>query len=158
MTRFVFDPDSIERDEFSFEPNSASTGQIDDFLRITRLAFGTLNKTNLGFQVDFAVKNTSPETFVLDLNERFFGMEDDQGRAAKLVYFCCPGKEILSPGGERTVQLTGLSNNSAGKGEGSGCLPPELPELFPVSISLIRAADCYFVFLPCFGTHVRHLR
>ena len=96
----------IEQVEFEFEQGILPTETIQDFIRLSRIAFGELEPEGAGFNIQLVLHNTSESPLVLDLSERFFSLVDDQGRAAELVYFCCTSKgEILSAGQERTVQL-----------------------------------------------------
>jgi len=90
---------------------------LNEFLTLSRLAYGTADKTNRAFQVDLAIKNTSRDPILLDLNERFFSMADNNGRSAELIYFCCASKgDALPPGEVRTVQLFFRDAGWHGKG------------------------------------------
>jgi hypothetical protein len=106
VAQFVYRTNMVERTEFMTEPGRWPAEQLDEFLTLSRLAYGIADKTNRAFQVDLAIKNTSRETVLLDLNERFFSMADNNGRSAELIYFCCAAKgDTLPPGEERTVEL-----------------------------------------------------
>jgi hypothetical protein len=106
VAQFVYPTNEIQRTEFVTEPGRFSPEKLDEFLMLNRLAYGTADKSNPAFQVDLVIKNTSRETILLDLNERFFSMADNNGRSAELIYFCCASKgDALAPGEERTVQL-----------------------------------------------------
>jgi hypothetical protein len=106
VAQVVYRTNMIERTEFATEPGQFSPEKLDEFLTLRRVAYGTADKTNRVFQVNLAIKNTSSETILLDLNERFFSMTDDNGRNAELIYFCCASKGgTLAPGEERIVNL-----------------------------------------------------
>ena len=96
----------IEQVEFEFEQGILPAETIQDFIRLSRIAFGELEPDGTGFNIQLILHNTSESPLVLDLSKRFFSLVDDQGLEAELVYFCCTSKgEILSAGQERTVQL-----------------------------------------------------
>src|SRR5262245_11211404 len=106
VAQFVYRTNMLERTEFMTEPGRWPSDKLDEFLTLSRQAYGIADKTNRAFQVDLAIKNTTRETILLDLNERFFSMADNNGRSAELIYFCCAAKgDTLPPGEERTVQL-----------------------------------------------------
>ena len=106
VAQFVYGTNMLERTEFMTEPGRWPSDKLDEFLTLSRQAYGIADKTNRAFQVDLAIKNTTRETILLDLNERFFSMADNNGRNADLIYFCCAAKgDTLPPGEERTVQL-----------------------------------------------------
>lgn len=111
VSEFVFDMTwDIQQVEFESEPGILPTETITDFLQLSRVAFGKLESSDLAYSVQLRIKNTESRPFVLDLDERFFSLEDDHGRAAELVYFCCPSQgEILASGQERVVELIFLA-------------------------------------------------
>jgi hypothetical protein len=114
---FVYRTNMIERMEYSTDPGRFAPEKLDEFLTLSRMAYGTADKTNRAFQVDLIIKNTSGETILLDLNERFFSMTDDTGRSAELIYFCCASRgDALPKGEERTVQLFFRDAGWHGKG------------------------------------------
>lgn len=103
---YVYPAESIERTEYVTEAGRLPAEKIDDFLRVTRVAFGRDGERHQFFQVTVMLKNTSTMPIQLDLTERFFGLVDDRGREARLAYFCCTSRgDLLSPGQEREIQL-----------------------------------------------------
>jgi hypothetical protein len=89
--------------ELNFEPGMLPEANISDFIKLSRVAFGNDHET---FSIQLTIKNTGTRPILLDLNDRYFTLDDDLGRTAALVYFCCDAKgESLAPGGERKVQL-----------------------------------------------------
>lgn len=117
LERVVYRTNMIERTEYTTDPGRFSPEKLDDFLTLSRLAYGTADKTNHGFKVDLTIRNTTKETIQLDLNERFFSMADNKGRAAELIYFCCESKgDSLPPAEERIVQLIFRDAGWHGKG------------------------------------------
>ena len=106
VTQVVYKTNLIVRTEFVTEAGRFSGEALDESLTLSRLAYGIADKTNRAFQVDLTIKNTSRETILLDLNERFFSLADNNGRSAEMIYFCCVAKgDPLPAGEERTVQL-----------------------------------------------------
>jgi len=96
----------LEQVEFEFEQGILPAETIQDFIRLSRIAYGELEPNGAGFNIQLILHNTSASPLVLDLSERFFSLVDDEGQSAELVYFCCTSKgEILAAGQERTVQL-----------------------------------------------------
>jgi hypothetical protein len=107
------------RTEFETEPAAAGEN-LDNFLRVTNVAFGQIDGKERGYRADLIVKNTGRESVVLNVTEHFFSLEDSQGRSAKLVYFCCPANEVsLAPGQSRTVQLFFQTSGWHGKTSGN---------------------------------------
>jgi hypothetical protein len=114
---FVYRTNMIERTEYVTEPGRFASENLDEFLTVSRFAYGTADKTNRAFQVDLIIKNTGRETILLDLNERFFSMSDNTGRGAELIHFCCASRgDALPKGEERTVQLFFRDAGWHGKG------------------------------------------
>ena len=103
---FVYSPESLERTEYVSESGRLPAEKIDDFLRVSRVAFGRDKERHRLFQITVTLKNTSIMPIQLDLTPRFFSLTDDHGRAARLAYFCCTSQgDLLSPGQEREIQL-----------------------------------------------------
>ena len=97
---------AVEQVEFEFEQGTLPADTIQDFIRLSRIAYGELGSDSAGFDIRLILHNTGTAPILLDLSERFFSLEDDQGRSARLAYFCCTTKGQLLPAGqERTVQL-----------------------------------------------------
>jgi hypothetical protein len=102
----VFDVGEQDRVEFETESGMLPEETITDFLRLDRVAFGELGGSDLAYSIELRIKNTGTEPILLDLDERFFSLVDEQGQEAKLVYFCCVSRgDLLSPGQERAVTL-----------------------------------------------------
>ena len=87
VTRYVYHTNEVERVEFEIEPGRLSAQGIDDFLRLARMTYGTVNQTSQVFQAEITIKNTDTKPILLDLDDRFFSLEDDQGHSGKLIYF-----------------------------------------------------------------------
>lgn len=106
VSHIVFDVGDLERVEFEIESGLLPEETITDFLKLTRVAFGELESSDLAYSVELRIKNTGTEPILLDLDERFFSLIDEQGQAAELAYFCCISRgDFLSPGQERAVTL-----------------------------------------------------
>jgi len=117
VAQFVYTADMIERTEFTIEPGHAASEMLEESLVLSRLAYGTIDKTTRAFQIDLTIRNTGRQAVLLDLNERFFSLTDNNGRSGELLYFCCASKgDILSPGQERVVQLFFKDAGWHGKG------------------------------------------
>lgn len=103
---FVYEPDMIEQIELDTELGMLPTETITDFLQLSRVALGDLDAGGRAYDVRLRLKNTSARPIQLDLTQRFFSFEDDQGRKAELVYFCCDAaEELLSPGQSRPFHV-----------------------------------------------------
>ena len=113
VTDYVFDQASIERIEYEVETGKLPEENIDAFLRLVRVALAEDHQT---FNVRLLIKNTSMNPIRLDLDNRFFRLEDNQGRKANMIYFCCVSKgDLLGPGQEREVQMFFQSSGWYGK-------------------------------------------
>lgn len=110
--RYPLNVEALELVEYVPEPGIASAQPITDALTVTQLEFGELVGEQLpGWNIRLRFTNTRADPVVLDLSGRFFRLEDDQGRAAELVYFCCPAQgDLLGPGQSRELQLFFLSH------------------------------------------------
>ncbi|MDQ2995491.1 MAG: hypothetical protein M3R61_00325 [Chloroflexota bacterium] len=108
VVRYAFDPQQLERVELVPDTTLAATIPITDFLTVSSVEFGSFEATNEpAWNIRFQLTNTSAQPIMLDLNQRFFVLNDNQGRAASLAYFCCatqPG-DLLAPGERREIQL-----------------------------------------------------
>ena len=107
VTRYVYDLERVERTEYNLDPTGPFATARSEVVGISRVAFGTLLDGAQALRVDVVVVNSTPEPIQLDITSRFFEVEDDRGRKAELVYFCCTGGagDILGVGQERRVQL-----------------------------------------------------
>jgi hypothetical protein len=102
----VFPPNSIERTEYSLDRASSFPPEHGDVVTLERVSFGRISHDYNAFNIIVAVNNTSSQPILLDLTQRFFDLEDDQGRKAELLYFCCKASgEPLGPGQQRQIQL-----------------------------------------------------
>jgi hypothetical protein len=106
LTILVFPPNAIERTEYSLDPGSSFPQNRGDVVTLERVAFGRVSHDYNAFNIIVAVTNTTARPILLDLTHRFFDLEDDQGRKAELLYFCCKASgEPLGPGQQRQIQL-----------------------------------------------------
>ena len=97
----------VEQVELDVKPGILPEDTIQDFIRLSSIDFGELGADGVAFNIRLILRNTSDAPLVLDLTDRFFSLEDDQGQEAELIYFCCNSRagEILGAGQERTIQL-----------------------------------------------------
>jgi hypothetical protein len=73
---------------------------------LERITFGRISDDYNAFNIVVAVTNTTASPILLDLTDRFFELQDDQGRKAELLYFCCSAiGEPLGPDQQRQIQL-----------------------------------------------------
>jgi hypothetical protein len=132
-TQFLYRPEMIERVEYQLQPGQPAAEKMDEFLRVTRVAYGRDAERRQIFQVTVTLKNTSNDPVLLDLTSRFFSMTDDQGGKGELVYFCCPSQgDLLSPGQEREIQLFFSSKGWHGKGVSARQIFFQIEGLLPV--------------------------
>lgn len=113
VTSFVYPTEWFERTAFEFEESRFSEEEASGLISLKRVAFSHPGEL---FQVQATVTNTSPDPILLDLDHRYFTLEDNLGRKAVLVAFCCPSQgDMLSPREERDVQLFFRSSGWHGK-------------------------------------------
>jgi hypothetical protein len=108
VTHYAFDTQEVGQIELVVDPERAATIPISGFLSLSRLEFGYFDRTGEpAWNIRLRITNTSPKPITLDLDQRFFVLNDDQGRAASLASFCCATKpgDLLAPGEGREVQL-----------------------------------------------------
>jgi hypothetical protein len=92
--------------EYETESGFLPAETITGFLQLGRVALGELEKGSVATTIELELRNTGEQPMFLDLDHRFFSLEDDRGLAGELVYFCCPAEqELLAPGRGRTLQL-----------------------------------------------------
>ena len=102
----VYPPDEIKKTEYSLDPNSSFPRDSRDVVTLEQAAFGRVLQDYNAFNVIVSVTNTSERPILLDLTQRFFELQDDQGRPAELFYFCCKASgETLGPSQQRQIQL-----------------------------------------------------
>jgi hypothetical protein len=132
-TQFLYRPDMIERVEYEVEPGQLPAEKMDEFLRLTRVAFGRDADRRQIFQVTVMLKNTGNRPILLDLTSRFFSLTDDHGGVGELLYFCCDSQgDMLSPGQEREIQLFFQSKGWQGKGLSAHQILFRIEGLLPV--------------------------
>lgn len=134
ISEYVYDLAwETEQTEFDFEPGMLPTDTITDFLRLSRVALGSTESPGLALNVRLTIKNTGSRPLLLDLDERFFELEDDQGRQAELLYFCCASEgDILGVGQERDVQMIFAGSGWIGKEVSANALFLRVRGLLPV--------------------------
>lgn len=104
--------------ELVLAPPPPQVSDSSTFLRLTDASFGTLDPgaSPSIFRFEFVLTNTTGAPITLDLTSRFFTLDDDRGRGATLIFFCCPAQgALLSPGQARTVVLYFESREWYGK-------------------------------------------
>jgi hypothetical protein len=102
----VFQPEQIQKMEYALDPHSSFPQDRGDVVTVERIVFGRIDHDDKALQITVAVTNPTEQPILLDLTHRFFELEDDQGRKAELLYFCCSAAgEILGPGQRRQIQL-----------------------------------------------------
>ncbi len=95
--------------EYTYEEGIFSSEVISDFLRLEKVEWVFLDPgvdETPGFDLTLRLTNVGKDPLLLDLDERFFRLEDDLGNQAELVYFCCTARgSSLSPGQSRAIRL-----------------------------------------------------
>jgi hypothetical protein len=103
LAQVVYPPEQLEQEEYVVAPGASAADASPEYLQVARVAFGQDKKTIV---VDVRIKNTGTEPAFLELGQRFFALEDNQGRKAEIVWFCCDSSgDLLPPGREREVQI-----------------------------------------------------
>jgi hypothetical protein len=108
IVHFVIPQDALTPTEYEVDPSTLPVGPAtaQEFLRVTRVAYGDLDDGRRGYDVRVVVKNITDAQIRLQVDRKFFSLEDRLGRRANLVYFCCATPEIfLDSGKEREIQL-----------------------------------------------------
>lgn len=103
---FVFDTSDLELAEFEIDADYRLPGSNQEFARLRRVEYGSLADGSRAFSFRFVLRNVSDRPIQLDLDDRFFSLQDDQGRRAELVYFCCRASgELLGVKEDRQIHL-----------------------------------------------------
>jgi hypothetical protein len=92
--------------EYELQRDGLPLTDAPGFLRVTEFAFGSADGGGSPdmFKVELVLTNTAADPIRLDLTDRYFSLEDDRGRRAELVYFCCEAHgTLLPPGQSRTA-------------------------------------------------------
>lgn len=126
---------SPHQTELVVVPSPALTDSAS-FLRLTDASFGTADSTRSApdvFRFELVLTNTTPAPVMLDLSDRFFALEDDRGRSAKLIFFCCPANGDLLPVSQsRTLVLYFQSSDWYGKGINAHVINLKVTGLLPI--------------------------
>jgi hypothetical protein len=106
VSLIAYPPDEIKRTEYSLDPGSTFPQDRRDVVTLEGITFGRVSNEHNAFSIVVAITNTAARPILLDLTHRFFELQDDQGRKAELVYFCCKASgEPLGPDQRRQIQL-----------------------------------------------------
>jgi hypothetical protein len=82
---------------------AADTGAV---LRLDRVAYGAIADTAAGMSIKVSYTNRTSSPQNMDFNARFFNLQDEHGRKAELVFFCCSEQlDLIDPGQERGFTL-----------------------------------------------------
>jgi len=135
LTRYVIPEEDLEQIEYSIDPTSPIRGENGDVVRLGRVAFGTIADTAMAFSVTVVIANTTARPLPLDVTQRFFAMQDDRGRDAELVFFCCATRnEMLAIGQQRELRLIYAGNPAwGGKETGAGRIYFRVSGLMPLA-------------------------
>jgi hypothetical protein len=123
--------------ELVLAPPPPEVGDSSTFLRLTDASFGTLDTLPGAapsvFRFEFILTNTTGAPITLDLTSRFFTLDDDRGRAATLLFFCCPARgALLAPGQARTMVLYFESRDWYGKSVQAHLINLRVTGLLPI--------------------------
>jgi TIR domain len=106
VSLIIYPSDEIKKTEYSLDPSSSFPRDGRDVVILERITFGRISDDYNAFNIVVAVTNTTASPILLDLTDRFFELQDDQGRKAELLYFCCSAiGEPLGPDQQRQIQL-----------------------------------------------------
>jgi hypothetical protein len=122
--------------EFVLSPQDFGLRDANGFLTLVDAAYGTATSDEHApntFRLELRITNTASAPIHLDLTERFFTLEDDRGRRATLLYFCCPAQgDLLAPGQSRGLLLFFHSSEWYGKEIGARRILLKVTGLLPV--------------------------
>jgi hypothetical protein len=123
--------------ELSLAPPPPELRDTSGFLRLTDASFGTVDSAPGAapdvFRFELLLTNTTSAPLVLDLSDRFFSLEDDRGRSATLLFFCCPAHgSVLPPGQSRTLVLYFRSRDWYGKNVQAHLISFRVTGLLPI--------------------------
>ena len=91
-------------DLLALECDSSHTLSCDDpfpFLTLGEVSYGRVESGQGAYLVEVTLSNASDSPILLDLDQRFFVLEDDQGRTGEMLAFCCVSRGGQLPAGER---------------------------------------------------------
>jgi hypothetical protein len=116
--RFVYPKDEVRRTEFDFEKDQEfSEKEASALLDVTRVAFGNIDRPGQVFQVTARIFNAKPSPIMLNVKPTYFSLEDNLGRRASMISFCCSANaEVLASNEGRDVQMFFQSPGWHGKG------------------------------------------
>lgn len=122
--------------EYVLGPQNLGLEDADHFLTLTDASFGTATAEETApntFRFELTLTNSSANPIHLDLTSRFFALEDDQGRRAKLLHFYCAAHgELLAPHQSRRILLFFHSDGWYGKSLSAHRILLEVTGLLPV--------------------------
>lgn len=127
--------------EFVLGPNPSGLRDTLGFLKLTDAAYGTTNPAPGSapdvFRFELTLTNTTAAPLTLDMASRYFSLDDDRGRAATLLYFCCPASgTLLPPGQSRTLILYFQSADWYGKSVQAHLINFRITGLLPIERAL----------------------
>lgn len=103
---YVFQEEDLLLQEFLLEPGIAPSRQITDLLRLEQVIPGRLSTGQPAIDARLLIRNADSQPIRLAFDRTFFALEDRQGQAAPLIYFCCAADgDVLAPGQVREVRL-----------------------------------------------------
>ena len=106
VTLYVYDLKGIEQVTLDFQAGIVPVETKTGFLQVSYVAYGKLENSDDGLNAKVTITNTGTDPLAMDLDKRFFSLEDSQGRTAEMAYFCCATKgEILRPSQQREMQM-----------------------------------------------------
>jgi len=107
LTHYVYPAEDLERVEYLLDPTHELAAAGEGLLAVERVAFGELAEGDSALAIAVVLRNESDRPIQVDVNERFFQLEDDQGRPGAMVFFCCRTKsgDLLAKGERRELRL-----------------------------------------------------
>jgi hypothetical protein len=106
-TFHAYSSDDVERVTYELDPTHELAAAGEKLLSVERVAFGRLEGGEPAVGIDVVLKNETRRPIQVDVTERFFQLEDDRGRPAVLVFFCCRTRagDVLTRGERREIRL-----------------------------------------------------
>ncbi len=93
----------IEQVDFLLKSDEPDPNAFADFIKLSQAVYDPALEV---IRIDLVVRNVRDEDVILDLRERYFGLEDNLGEEAKLVFFQAPKRGTHLPmGEERDIEL-----------------------------------------------------
>lgn len=103
VARYTFFSEEIHQQEYQLIEGESETENITDFLTIHTLTFDTVLEV---YKIELLLKNIWKTDVIIDIQDKYFRLEDDRGIKAVLLEAQFPAQStILPPTGVRRIEL-----------------------------------------------------